>query len=324
MDHREVARYWNDNAEVWTRLARAGYDVYRDYLNTPAFLDMLPDVRGLFGLDIGCGEGGNTRLVAKRGARVVGIDIAETFIRHAAEMERQEPLGIDYRLASALELPFPDETFDFATAFMSLMDMPDPGRALAEAFRVLKRGGFLQFSISHPCFDTPHRRNLRNERGLTYAIEVGNYFRNLTGEVSEWLFGAAPEEIKRGLPKFRTPRFTRTISQWSAHPGCSGCRVLPARPGKEAGNAIQMRTGRPGNSRRATAAGIQRAIGPGEVLPLAWGVMTRTLPARPAARKPCPPSVGSGRGRGSAGKGKRPPSPPAVHPRPLRRPGAAR
>ncbi|MEW6032962.1 MAG: class I SAM-dependent methyltransferase [Bacillota bacterium] len=214
MNDREVGRYWNENAEVWTRLARAGYDVYRDYLNTPAFLGMLPDVRGLAGLDIGCGEGHNTRQIAKRGARLVGIDIAEAFIRHAMDTERKEPLGIDYRLASAYELPFPDATFDFAVATMSLMDMPEPQRALSEAFRVLRPGGFLQFSIIHPCYDTPHRRNLRNEEGLTYAIEVGDYFRNRTGEVDEWLFGAAPAELRQSLPKFRTPRFTRTLSQW--------------------------------------------------------------------------------------------------------------
>ena len=41
---------------------------YRDYLNTPAFFDMLTDVNGLFGLDIGCSEGRNTRLLAERGA----------------------------------------------------------------------------------------------------------------------------------------------------------------------------------------------------------------------------------------------------------------
>jgi hypothetical protein len=49
----EVARYWEANAETWTRHARAGYDIYRDGLNTPAFLDMLPPVGGLCGLDIG-------------------------------------------------------------------------------------------------------------------------------------------------------------------------------------------------------------------------------------------------------------------------------
>jgi len=214
MDHREVGRYWNRNANVWTQLARAGYDVYRDYLNTPCFLAMLPEVRGLVGIDIGCGEGHNTRLIAKRGARLVGIDIAEEFIRHAREMERREPLGIDYRVASAVDLPFPDGHFDFVVAVMSLMDVPETDRALAEAFRVIKAGGFLQFSITHPCFDTPHRRNLRDERGRTYAIEVGDYFRNLDGELAEWLFSAAPKELKAGLPKFQTPRFTRTVSQW--------------------------------------------------------------------------------------------------------------
>jgi hypothetical protein len=50
MDHKEVGRYWNENAEAWTQLARAGYDVYRDYFNTPAFFEMLPDVSGLRGL----------------------------------------------------------------------------------------------------------------------------------------------------------------------------------------------------------------------------------------------------------------------------------
>ena len=214
MNHEEAGRYWNGNADAWTRLARAGYDVYRDHLNTPAFFELLPDVAGLSGVDIGCGEGHNTRLLARRGARVTGIDIAENFIRHAGQAEADEPLGIDYRVASAVDLPFGDLSFDFATGFMSFMDVPETDRVLAEAFRVLKPGGFLQFSICHPCFDTPHRKNLRDENGTTYAIEVGDYFRNLEGDVSEWLFGSAPAEAKAGLRKFRTPRFTRTIGQW--------------------------------------------------------------------------------------------------------------
>lgn len=214
MNHEEVGRFWNANADAWTKLSRAGYDVYRDFLNTPAFFAMLPAVNGLSGLDIGCGEGHNTRLLAQRRALVTAIDISEVFIAHAKQLEEQESLGIDYQVASAVEPPFDDARFDFATAFMSLMDIPETDRALAEAYRVLKPGGFLQFSITHPCFDTPHRRNLRNENGLTYAIEVGDYYRNLDGEVTEWLFGATPPDVKQGLPKFKTPRFTRTVSQW--------------------------------------------------------------------------------------------------------------
>lgn len=145
---------------------------------------------------------------------MTAIDIAEVFIAYAKQAEENEPLGIDYRVASAVDLPFAKAAFDFATGFMSFMDIPETGRVLAEAYRVLRPGGFLQFSISHPCFDTPHRRNLRDDHGRTYAIEVGNYFRSLNGEISEWLFGAAPPHVTQGLPQFRIPRFTRTVSQW--------------------------------------------------------------------------------------------------------------
>lgn len=213
MNHREVGQYWNENAATWTKLARAGYDVYRDQLNTPAFFAMLPDVSGLAGLDIGCGEGHNTRLLARRGAAMTAVDIAEIFIGHARASEADEPLGITYQRASAVELPFAAATFDFATGFMSFMDIPETDRVLAEACRVLKPGGFLQFSITHPCFDTPYRRNLR-KAGLTYAVEVGDYFRNQTGEITEWTFGTAPPELLAGTRKFRIPRFTRTVSQW--------------------------------------------------------------------------------------------------------------
>jgi SAM-dependent methyltransferase len=214
MDHWEVRRYWNANADTWTRLSRAGYDVYRDYLNTPAFFTMLPDVVGLSGLDIGCGEGHNTRLLAQRGAQVAAVDISEVFVGNAKRLEDQEPSGIRYLAASAVELPFADAAFDFATAFMSLMDLPETDCALAEAYRVLKPGGFLQFSITHPCFDTPHRRNLRDAEGLTYAIEVGDYFLNLQGAVTEWHFSAAPSELRESVPRFKVPMFTRTLSQW--------------------------------------------------------------------------------------------------------------
>lgn len=214
MDHLEAGAFWNANAETWTKLSRAGYDIYRDQLNTPAFLALLPPVEGLTGLDIGCGEGHNTRLVARRGANMTGLDIAETFIRHARAEEARAPLGITYVHGSAVELPFADGAFDFATAFMSLMDVPETERALEEAFRVLRPGGWMQFSLTHPCFNPPHRRNLRDEDRITYAIEVGDYFVDARGRIDEWIFGAAPEAMRRQLPMFQVPRFHRPLGEW--------------------------------------------------------------------------------------------------------------
>ncbi len=214
MDHEAAGRYWDENAEAWTALARAGYDVYRDHLNTPAFFEALPAVAGLTGLDIGCGEGHNTRLLADRGARMTGIDIAPRFIAHAERAEAEAPRAIAYQVASAVALPFADGSFDFATGFMSFMDIPETERVLSEAYRVLRPGGFLQFSISHPCFETPHRRALRDASGRTYAVEVGDYFREGQGAVQEWIFSAAPADVKRDLGKFRIPHFHRPLSTW--------------------------------------------------------------------------------------------------------------
>jgi SAM-dependent methyltransferase len=214
MDARDVGRYWESNARAWTTLSRQGWDVYRDALNTPAFLALLPDISGRSGLDIGCGDGHNTRLLAARGARMVGIDLAPTFVEQARAMERENRLGVRYSIGSAQDLPFAAERFDFATAFMSLMDMPVPEAALREAWRVLRSGGFLQFSITHPCFFPPHRRQVRNEHGQPYAVELGRYFDRIDGAIDRWTFSAAPPETRGAYRPFEIPRFHRTLAEW--------------------------------------------------------------------------------------------------------------
>ena len=99
---------------------------------------------------------------------------------------------------------------------MSMMDMSRQDKALAEAARVLKPGGFLQFSILHPCFAPPYRKVLRDDAGQIRAIEVGRYFDGIDGEIETWRFGAAPAEVKASVVPFRVPRFHRTLSEWVA------------------------------------------------------------------------------------------------------------
>jgi SAM-dependent methyltransferase len=246
----EVAEFWEANAETWTRHARAGYDVYRDALNTPAFLDMLPEINGLRGLDIGCGEGSNTRRLARLGARMHAIDIAPTFIRYARAAEEADPLGIVFHIADGTALPFADHAFDFATAFMSLMDMADQPRAVQEARRVLRPGGFLQFSILHPCFVPPYRRVLREADGTPRAIEIGGYFDTANGRVESWWFGTLPQEERKRVAPFRVPRFHRTLSggveiicqEFRTRRGRAGRGGHPDRPSVPADSGAQ--TGR--------------------------------------------------------------------------------
>jgi len=212
MDHNDVGRHWNRIASTWTGMARRGLDFYRDHFNTPAFMEWLPEVHGLRGLDVGCGEGYNTRLLAGCGAAMTAIDISEVFIRYAAQI----PAGrheVDYGIASAVRLPFAEATFDFATGFMSFMDIPEIEDVLQEVARVVKPAGFVQFSITHPCFDTAHRVHIRDAQGLTSAFEIGGYFQNLQGDMVE-LNRPGSEAAEAGFPLIRIPRFTRTLSQW--------------------------------------------------------------------------------------------------------------
>jgi len=210
----DVARIWEANAEGWTEMSRAGYDRCRDLFNTPAFMKMLPPVDGLSGIDIGCGEGHNTRRLADRGARMSAIDIAPTFIRHAREHEENEPRGIEFVQASATSLPFDDDSFDFATAFMSLQDIAEQKATIAEVHRVVRPGGFFQFSMIHPCFQTPKWGWILDDSGRRVALTVGDYFTRPPCRVEEWTFGAAPAELKERYAKFKTPYFEHTLSHW--------------------------------------------------------------------------------------------------------------
>ncbi|MEO8706619.1 MAG: class I SAM-dependent methyltransferase [Kofleriaceae bacterium] len=207
MNDRESGRYWEANAAEWTQHVRRGFDESRDFVNSPAFFAMLPEIRGLRGLDLGCGEGHNTQRCVELGAAMTALDVAPTFVRATAGR------GIPTVNASGLELPFAAGAFEFVTAFMSVMDMPEHPRVFAEVHRVLRPGGFFQFSISHPCFQTPAWEWLRDAAGNRRAVACGDYFRELDGDLETWSFGAARRagETARG---FQVPRFTHTLSTW--------------------------------------------------------------------------------------------------------------
>lgn len=210
MKRPDTRELWNANASAWTELSRAGFDVYRDLVNTPAFFALLPEVAGLSCLDLGCGEGHNTRLLADRGADIVAVDVAESFIAAAAGKDRR---GIRYIVGDGAILPFRTSTFDVVTAFMSLMDVADPERTLCEVARVLKPGGFVQFSVVHPATSTPIRRWVDDESGTRQALAIGDYF--YEGPLTEtWIFSAAPAEIRVQHQPFTITYARRTIAGW--------------------------------------------------------------------------------------------------------------
>ena len=206
----DVARYWDDNAAAWAREVRQGHDVAREFLNNPALLALIGDLRGRQVLDAGCGDGHNTRILARAGAHMTGVDLSGRMIGLAQDEERRAPLGIRYTRASYTDLAgFAGASFDAVVSFMALMDGPRFDLAMAECFRVLRPGGRLAFSIMHPCFLTRGSRWIRDEQGIKVGRVVGHYFDPMRW-VERFRFTDAPAEAY----EFAVPRFDRTVSEY--------------------------------------------------------------------------------------------------------------
>jgi SAM-dependent methyltransferase len=92
-------------------------------------------------LDLATGTGWTSRLVARRGARVIGVDIGEDLIKAAAASAKAEGLDIEYRVADAERLPFADGQFDAVVSTCGVMFASRPELASAELARVCRKGG---------------------------------------------------------------------------------------------------------------------------------------------------------------------------------------
>ena len=93
-------------------------------------------------LDVGCGSGWATRLLAERAVngRVTGIDISDEMVRLARESSLMFS-NVDYQTASAERLPFEDGEFTHAFSMESLYYYANIGAALKEIYRTLRSGG---------------------------------------------------------------------------------------------------------------------------------------------------------------------------------------
>ena len=137
-------------ADHWIEAVERGGDQnpHREGLLDSWMLDAVGDVSGQDVIDLGCGEGRFSRMLAERGGNVTGLDLCERFVEYAAANRT----GDERHVLGDMEnlVAFPDGSFDAAVSYITLVDVPDLRRATAEAFRVLRPGGRFVVCNLHP------------------------------------------------------------------------------------------------------------------------------------------------------------------------------
>jgi SAM-dependent methyltransferase len=107
---------------------------------------LLPDdLAGKDAIELGCGTAYVSAWLARRGARVVGIDNSEAQLATARRLQQQYALDFPLLHGNAETVPFPDASFDFAISEYGASLWADPARWVPEAARLLRPDGRLVF-----------------------------------------------------------------------------------------------------------------------------------------------------------------------------------
>jgi SAM-dependent methyltransferase len=109
--------------------------------NAEEFVEALDLNPGMQVLDVACGTGNLAIPAARKGAQVIGVDIATNLLAQARARAKAEDLKVVFEEGDAEHLRFPDEHFDVVMSMFGAMFAPDPDQVASELARVCKHGG---------------------------------------------------------------------------------------------------------------------------------------------------------------------------------------
>lgn len=157
-----ASKWWDPNSEF-----RPLHEINPLRLN---WIDERVTLKGKRVLDVGCGGGILSESMARREAKVLGIDLAEKSLK-VAELHKLETgvNNVDYRLVSAEQLASEEQnTFDVVTCLEMLEHVPNPAQTIQACADLCKPGGWLFFSTIN-----------RNPKSFLFAIIGAEYVLNL-------------------------------------------------------------------------------------------------------------------------------------------------
>ena len=133
------------------------------------FIDKHANLAGKKVLDIGCGGGILSESMAKRGAKVKGIDLGEAPLAVAKIHAKEEDLDVEYQAVSAEEIAQQEpNSYDIVTCMEMLEHVPDPAAIVSACASLVKPSGHVFFSTIN-----------RNPKSFLFAIVGAEYVLNL-------------------------------------------------------------------------------------------------------------------------------------------------
>ncbi len=160
---------WDASAAAW--LEDVEQNLTRKMLD-PLILHLCGDVSDRYTIDIGCGEGRFSRMLAERGARATGIDPTTVLLTAARDRGGIWPIR-----AIAEQVPLRDATFDVAVTYITLVDIEDYTEAISEMSRLLRPGGRLvAVNVNFTSASTdPDSGWQRDDDGNALFVPIDNY-----------------------------------------------------------------------------------------------------------------------------------------------------
>ena len=165
-DEREYREIFDTISKRYHKVTNSHF--YNAFIEVPATLSLLKNIKGKKVLDLGCGTGRHTSEMKNMGAEVWGLDISSKML----EIAKKEVQEVDFRLGSAYRLPYKSGFFDIVLAGLVVHYFEDLDRAFGEVYRVLKKNGTFVFSISNPIFNVS---DTMQGKPKNYRI-FGDYF----------------------------------------------------------------------------------------------------------------------------------------------------
>lgn len=198
-DLSDIAKEWDAIVDVRHRQILDGVDLSYDLILKPTVLELLKDCSLTRLIDVGCGSGDLSAILAQHCGELVGIDVSIHSIEVAASVCRHLT-NTSFYAASIEEFASRSTCpeLSVAVANMTLMTAPDLYQVVAGVAKVLKPGGAFVITILHPCF-WPQYWGYDQAEWFRYDREIGI---------------EAPFQISRAETPYLTTHFHRPLSTY--------------------------------------------------------------------------------------------------------------